>query len=205
MKSILLALYFSLLTILLTTGISLAILHGNDFVYDFSISHLQLEESTGLTKTFILDHYQAVMHFLNPFSTESFSLPALAFSEYGAIHFEQCRVLFRIVYLSSIIAFVLLVFSRKQLLQKNRLRLTSLFAILLPLFLGIFFILDFDKAFHLFHTIFFFDDYWIFNPLLDPIILILPQSFFMYCGIFIVCSWLLGSIVLFLLSYSSSS
>lgn len=200
MKSILLGLYFALLTLLFMTGISLAILHSTEFLYEFTIFHLQLEESTGLTRTFMLDHYDAVMNFLNPFSTASFSLPALSFSEHGAIHFEQCRIIFRVVYCFSIIAFLLLLLGRKYLLHKKRLQLTAFFTILLPLTLGIWFALDFDQAFYLFHLVLFPDDYWIFNPLLDPIILILPQDFFMYCGIFIVSSWLLSSIVLLVLS-----
>ena len=46
---------------------------------------------------------------------------------------------------------------------------------------------DFDRAFVVFHTIFFpGKDNWIFDPAVDEIILILPQEFFMNCAICIV-------------------
>ncbi|MFI3201026.1 MAG: TIGR01906 family membrane protein [Eubacteriales bacterium] len=204
MKTLLVATYYAILIILIMTGISLGILHSNDFLYTFSLNHLDIFESTGLTETFILDHYQSVMDFLNPFSTKTFSLPALTFSEQGAIHFEQCRILFRIIYLLSFLASILLILTRKSLFHKTMLRFTSICTILLPSIIGIWFAIDFDRAFYSFHLLFFPDDYWIFHPLKDPIILILPQDFFMYCGIFIVCSWFLGSIILFLLSVTTT-
>lgn len=39
---------------------------------------------------------------------------------------------------------------------------------------------NFDRMFVLFHQIFFNNDDWLFNPATDPIILALPQEFFMF-------------------------
>ena len=55
---------------------------------------------------------------------------------------------------------------------------------------------DFQSAFTTFHKIFFpGKENWIFNPLEDPIILFMPQEFFMDCAILICASILVISIV----------
>ena len=47
--------------------------------------------------------------------------------------------------------------------------------------------LDFDGAFTVFHSIFFpGKDNWLFDPVTDPVILILPEAFFRNCAIAIV-------------------
>ena len=55
--------------------------------------------------------------------------------------------------------------------------------------------LDFDGAFTVFHSIFFpGKDNWLFDPVTDPVILILPEAFFRNCAIAIV-SILCSSVV----------
>ncbi|WP_195964740.1 DUF1461 domain-containing protein, partial [Clostridium cuniculi] len=55
------------------------------------------------------------------------------------------------------------------------------------------YIIDFSKAFIIFHKIFFKNDYWIFDENMDPIINALPEDLFMIYGavilgiIIIVC------------------
>ena len=49
--------------------------------------------------------------------------------------------------------------------------------------------LDFDRAFTVFHTIFFpGKDNWLFDPMTDPVILILPEAFFRSCAILILAA-----------------
>ena len=57
--------------------------------------------------------------------------------------------------------------------------------------------LDFDRAFTVFHSIFFpGKDNWLFDPVADPVILILPEAFFRNCAIAIVTVLLTVCIVL---------
>ena len=52
--------------------------------------------------------------------------------------------------------------------------------------------LDFDRAFTVFHSIFFpGKDNWLFDPATDPVILILPEAFFRSCAILILAAVLL--------------
>lgn len=57
--------------------------------------------------------------------------------------------------------------------------------------------LDFDRAFTVFHTIFFpGKDNWLFDPATDPVILILPEEFFRSCALLILAGLLLACGVL---------
>ena len=47
----------------------------------------------------------------------------------------------------------------------------------------------------IFHKLFFDNDYWIFDYRTDPIILLLPDEFFMHCALMIFGGVLLGAIV----------
>ena len=44
------------------------------------------------------------------------------------------------------------------------------------------YLIDFSWAFTMFHKLFFRNDYWIFDPRIDPIIIALPEELFMICG-----------------------
>jgi len=58
---------------------------------------------------------------------------------------------------------------------------------------------DFDRAFVIFHSLFFpGKGNWLFDPAKDQIINILPQTFFMNCAILILILLLLGCLALIL-------
>jgi integral membrane protein (TIGR01906 family) len=66
-----------------------------------------------------------------------------------------------------------------------------------PIIVGILCAIDFDKTFILFHQIAFSNNDWYFDPLTDPVILILPHSFFLQCAVILIISVLLGAATLF--------
>ncbi|EGT3617546.1 TIGR01906 family membrane protein, partial [Clostridium perfringens] len=43
-----------------------------------------------------------------------------------------------------------------------------------------------SKLFTLFHKVFFNNDYWIFDPKKDPIITVLPESYFLFLASFVI-------------------
>ena len=143
-----------------------------------------------------MENYRAVMHFLSPFVKEPFSLPTLAYSADGAQHFEDCKPLFNGVYLLGLISLagsaILFLVQRRQ--DKRRYWLTSGIAtVVAPLALLAYMAIDFDRVFTLFHKIFFNNDLWLFDPKTDPVIRILPESFFMHCAVLIVSGVVLAA------------
>ena len=83
--------------------------------------------------------------------------------------------------------------------QTKFLKIASIALILLPILLAIPFAINFDATFNIFHKIFFNNDYWIFDPQLDPVINILPQEFFMHAAIGILTLLVIFSILLYVI------
>ena len=68
--------------------------------------------------------------------------------------------------------------------------------ILLPIIVSIPLIINFNYFFIKFHELVFSNDYWIFDPEIDPVINILPQNVFFHIGMLILVIILGTSILL---------
>lgn len=124
-------------------------------------------------------------------------------------HFEDCRILFTIdfvvlgVTFAGIIATIIVEKAKKiKIVKPLTLLITGILTIVIPCILGGLCAIDFDKAFVVFHSIFFpGKTNWYFSPNKDFIILILPESFFMVCAIVIGATAVLCSTVLIVLFF----
>ena len=75
--------------------------------------------------------------------------------------------------------------------------ITGISTVVLPLILGGLCAIDFDKAFVIFHKIFFpGKDNWLFDPNENYVILIMPENFFMVCAIVIGAGVVVGASLL---------
>lgn len=151
----------------------------------------------------IQNNYDILVNYLNPFYTGKLKLDSLAMSTFGEFHFYEVKQLFNLFYILFAVALLLgvIIFSISyQKKDMSYLKSTALMTFLIPIVLGIPFMIDFDWSFVAFHEIAFSNDYWLFDPKIDPIINILPQWFFMeaafliliFMVIFAVFSYLLG-------------
>ena len=77
--------------------------------------------------------------------------------------------------------------------------LAGILTVGIPAVLAAFIAMNWDKVFVLFHKIVFNNDYWIFDPVTDPVIMILPDTFFMHCALMILALVVLGSVICLLL------
>ncbi|MBQ3492458.1 MAG: TIGR01906 family membrane protein [Oscillospiraceae bacterium] len=161
--------------------------------YYLHIRPLDLPEVVGLTAEQIKTAYNEMMDFCIGIS-DDFSVGALAWSEEGKAHFADVRKLF-VLDLWALIASAVLLTAVTILRRKNKVLLKGH----APGFwgsvgLGVCFALvgglatlDFNKAFEIFHKLFFpGKDNWLFDPRQDPIILALPEAFFRNCAILIL-------------------
>ena len=165
------------------------------FFYYLHINALDLPKITGYDYATIKEAYNQVLNYLTLPGFE-FGAGVFKFSEEGAAHFADCKVLFNInliaLILSSAIIVATLILQKKNIVELKRpfgysvafTSAVSVLAIIVLLF-GIVSI-NFEKAFVIFHKIFFAGkDNWTFDPRYDQIINVLPQEFFMNCAIFI--------------------
>ena len=73
------------------------------------------------------------------------------------------------------------------------LKYTGICSIVIPSVLGGMIALNWEKVFITFHELVFQNDYWLFDPVTDPVILVLPDEYFMHCAIMIIGIVLLGA------------
>lgn len=117
-------------------------------------------------------------------------------SEEGISHFADCKKLFDLnlagMIVSGAITLTLVLLNRFKVITLIRpmghraYLLSAIIALALPLIIGALAAIDFDKAFEIFHKIFFpGKENWTFNPVKDQIIVVMPQEFFMNCAIII--------------------
>lgn len=204
-----------LLSVVLSVLIALVVLTGSVAVpllcrsfYYAHIGPMGLE-GYGLSRAEIETAYNEMMDFCLG-RREEFSAGVLAFSQSGADHFADVRGLFlldlRVLKLSVVGLGFLLGWCLMGKVRPYRFlsrgpgfwAATGLGASFL--IVGGLAALDFDRAFVIFHSIFFpGKDNWIFDWQTDPIILFLPQDFFRNCALLILalllvwCGALIGA------------
>ena len=203
-----------LLSLVLSVLIALAVLTGSVAVpllcrpfYYAHIGPMGLEDY-GLPREEIETAYDEMMDFCLG-RREDFSAGVLGFSQSGADHFADVRGLFlldlRVLMGALVLLAAALAVCRVKKVRPCRFRnrgpgfwaAVGLGASFLTV--GALTALDFDRAFVIFHSIFFpGKDNWIFDWSMDPIILFLPQDFFRNCAILILvlllvwCGTLIG-------------
>lgn len=188
----------SLPVLLLATACGLGLLHASDLLYRLDIRWLGIEAASGLAKQQILANYRAVMQYLSPFSSAPFSLPSLRFSADGAAHFADVKRIFLGVYLAGGVSGILLAALKKaKLLRRGVCRAAGIATLVLPGVILGGMALDFDTAFVLFHKLFFPGaTNWLFDYVADPVIYILPDTFFLHCAVFIALCWVASAALL---------
>lgn len=195
--SLTIILIVSLFILMLTISIGLPI-YFRPFYY-LHINGMDMVTKTGWSFDVIKEAYDDVLDFLvlnKPFGTGE-----LKYSEEGKSHFEDCKVLFDLNFWcligSLIVSSLIIILDRlkkieiKKYFKFHPVFYSSIIAILIPVVVGVLASIDFDRAFEVFHTIFFpGKDNWLFNPRTDQIILVMPQEFFRNCAILIGSSLL---------------
>ena len=162
--------------------------------YYIQINALDLPEQTGWSEETIREAYDEVLDFCvlgKPFGTGQ-----LAWSESGRSHFADVRMLFladfAVLALSAVVCTLLL-----GLRLNGKLHFhhplgrgpgfwAGILAAGLVAVVGGLAALNFERAFVLFHAIFFpGKDNWLFDPATDQIIQVMPEAFFRNCAILI--------------------
>lgn len=158
-------------------------------LYYYDVQKLQLARETGYSEEEILKNYDALIQYnVSPFEKE-LQLPTLEMSEEGRIHFEEVKVIFQLflkLFLITALLAAVITAVKKKNGQYAYLKLAGILTLLVPTICGIFVAVNWERAFVLFHEIAFANDYWLFDPVTDPIILLLPDAFFMHCAVMIL-------------------
>lgn len=167
-------------------------------LYYFDIDHLNISELSGLPKEEIKENYDALIDYNVLPGKSELKFPTLAMSEPGRIHFVEVKRIFVAFEAIGVITLVLgiagTMWKRKRK-EFGFLKIAGILTVAVPAVLGIFIAANWDKAFVTFHHIFFNNDYWIFDPAKDPVITILPDTFFLHCAVMILGGVVLGALI----------
>lgn len=171
-------------------------------LYYMDIHHFNLPENTGYSEEEIRENYDTLIDYNSVFYREELEFPTLTMSEEGRIHFVEVKRIFvfiqAVLLPLSLLGSILGILSLKK--QKPAyLRLTSVLTLALPVILGALIAMNWDQFFVLFHKLFFNNDYWIFDADTDPIILLLPDGFFMHCALMILALIVIASLLCFVI------
>lgn len=165
-------------------------------LYYRDMRNLQLSEELGLSETTIQANYDALIDYnLITKGIDTLEFPTFPMSDHGRIHFEEVKQIFvGIQYLLVITGILFLTGLIWKLCRKEYkcLKLLTVLTFVVPTVLGVLIGVCWDQVFVLFHKIFFNNDYWLFDPMTDPVILILPDAFFAHCAIAILGIIVLG-------------
>ena len=194
-------LFHAALSFVLTlTIIALSVVFTLGFkpLYYLDMHVLDIPETSGYAEEVIRENYDVLIDYNLSFGDEPLEFPDLGMSEAGRIHFEEVKVIFNLFKYMAVIGVLMslagigVCIKRKEILY---LKWTSVLAVGLPAVLGILVAMNWDWAFVAFHKIAFNNDYWIFDPATDPVITILPDTFFLHCALLILGGVVVGSAV----------
>ena len=175
-------------------------------LYPFEISWLNLTNRVHLKSDIIQYNFHILMDYLtNPFNPV-LEMPDFPSSESGLHHVVVVKGLFHLAQGVAIVTLPIFYLFWKQVIQKGFLSLYRrglLIMLSLPLVLGLVGVfIGFEQFFTLFHQILFVgDDTWLFDPAKDPVILILPEDFFLHAFLLFFCLYELLFGFIYLLSW----
>ena len=171
-------------------------------LYYFDINYLSIDKASNISEEIIKRNYDILIEYLTNSKITKLEFPDFIMSKEGEIHFVDVKNIFmfikKMMYVLGFYSLIAIAFNiRKK--QYSFLRHTALTTLATPLAILLVAMLNFDKAFIAFHKIAFTNDYWIFDPDLDPIINILPQEFFLHSFLFIIGLVLMIALILIII------
>jgi len=165
---------------------------------------INLPEAAGVSEQELLANYNALIDYNSVFFTGPLEFPTFAMSAEGRAHFEEVKAIFSVLQISMLVSAAFLSLLCVMLLRKRRylfLALGGILALAIPAAIAcVMAAVGWDRFFVLFHELFFNNDFWVFNEQSDPIILILPDAFFLNCLMRIVIAIAASSVLLLVAS-----
>lgn len=157
-------------------------------VYPLEISFLGLEKIVYMKSSDISYNFNILMNYLtNPFASV-LDMPNFSSSADGLKHFADVKGLFHLAQGIFLISLSAIFYFWKEVVRKGYGKLYQkvfIWMALAPAMIAVMgMLIGFDSFFVLFHHLLFpGDSTWLFDPLKDPVIYILPQEFFLHCFI----------------------
>lgn len=177
------------------------VLNLSTFIHRLFVKFTNLNLKIELSTNNITSDYKCIIDYLRFPWINDLKLRYFSISDTAYFHFQEVKNIFSIIFIMyslTVLIGVLFYHFYDRLFFIYLYKIFNFyfyFIISFVLLLSIFIFLNFSSSFALFHNILFNNNYWLFNPVKDSVILILPESFFMVCTLFIIGSILLISFI----------
>ncbi|MGD9559177.1 MAG: TIGR01906 family membrane protein [Oscillospiraceae bacterium] len=168
-------------------------------LYYRDITALDIPGASGFSAADIRANYDALIDYNSLFYRGALHFPTLPMSEAGRIHFAEVKNIFDAIQVLLLVALPLAAVGAIWQLRKKRpgfLLLAGILSLALPAVAGLVILASWENFFVLFHRLAFNNDYWIFDAATDPVILQLPDTFFLHCALLIIALVVVGSAAL---------
>lgn len=169
-------------------------------LYYFDIRYLKIPGASGLTAEEIRRNYDILIDYNSLFHRGNLQFPDFVMSEGGRIHFEEVRRIFVGFQGAALILFGICLWILIRQIRRRSLKflkLAGIMAVVVPAVAGTLIAMNWNRCFVLFHELVFDNDYWIFDPEKDPVITILPDTFFLHCAVLILILLLILALLSF--------
>ncbi|MDR2487051.1 MAG: TIGR01906 family membrane protein [Clostridiales Family XIII bacterium] len=153
-------------------------------LYTLVVDNLDIPAAADLSEQEVYENYDALIQYNSLFTRSELVFPSLAMSDGGRQHFREVKRIFaalQVVLIVTALCVPILLFLRRRN-AKGILVGGGIVAVGLPVIAFLILLAaGWQRFFVGFHRLFFSNDLWIFDAGTDPVILILPDAYFMYC------------------------
>lgn len=171
-------------------------------LYYWDIEYLSISQDAHMDEDQIRQNYDILVDYMTDEKIEKLAFPNFGMSREGEIHFKEVKDIFilikRLMYglgIYSIMGILVSIIKKRYKFIKY----TAMGILAGPACLLLVAMIDFDKSFVIFHNLAFSNTYWIFDPVKDPVIMILPQDYFLHSFLLIVGIVLIIALILTIL------
>ncbi|MBQ3280817.1 MAG: TIGR01906 family membrane protein [Eubacterium sp.] len=170
------------------------------FIYYADIDRYGLTQVSGLTKDELIQDYNTLIDYNCIWGgSDKLEFAHFTLSDSAVQHFREARTLFLFfgwgVIVFGIASAIMILIARRKKLGVSFLKYAAIITIVLPIILGVFAAIAWDRFFVLFHELSFGNDLWLFDPAVDPIINVLPSEFFFHEAMAIFGLVILGGMI----------
>lgn len=156
-------------------------------LYYFDVDYLGIETISGMTKTEIKTNYDALIAYNQFNGPKELDFPSLPMSDSGRKHFVEVKQVFLTLEAAGIVCLFGILFAMlRKKITRSVVKKAGILMIVIPALVGILMAIGWEWAFTAFHQLVFGNEDWLFDPMTDPVITMLPDEFFMHCAFLIV-------------------
>ncbi len=187
----------ALFTLILCASVSL-IVYATPLYY-MMVKILKVPEDTGISFEVCKRNYDALIWYNCFWGPKKLVFPDFVMSQHGEIHFMEVKRIFVFMQYAAIGSFVLVLLGHFLYGKKRKiygfLPAVIILTIAVVLVVGAGFLISWEQTFILMHKLLFTNDYWLFDPAKDPVIMILPDTVFLAAGAGIIVLMISGLVI----------